>query len=103
MKNIFEFFYIYRIFWAMIKNQHNVVIKCFRCDFGGEYTSNKFSELLDSDDNIHQSSCTDTPQQNNVAERKHRHIIETARSLLLSASVPSKFWGEKNSYLCPCH
>ncbi|PNX86333.1 hypothetical protein L195_g042411, partial [Trifolium pratense] len=61
---------------------------------GGEYTSNKFSELLAYDGTIHQSSCTDTPQQNGVAERKHRHIVETARSLLLSASVPCEFWGE---------
>ena len=34
------------------------------------------------------------PEQNGVAERKHRHIVETARSLLLSAFVPSEFWGE---------
>jgi hypothetical protein len=40
------------------------------------------------------TSCTDTPEQNGVAERKHRHIVETARSLLLSAFVPSEFWGE---------
>lgn len=52
------------------------------------------SELLAYDGTIHQTSCTDTPQQNGVAERKHRHIIETARSLLLSASVSSEFWGE---------
>ena len=35
-----------------------------------------------------------TPEQNGVIERKHRHIVETARSLLLSAFVPSVFWGE---------
>ncbi|CAJ2652486.1 unnamed protein product [Trifolium pratense] len=82
------------MFRAMVKTQHNAVIKCFRCDLGGEYTSNKFSELLAYDGTIHQTSCTDTPQQNVVAERKHRHIVETARSLLLSASVPCEFWGE---------
>ena len=43
---------------------------------------------------IHQTSRTDTPEQNRVAERKHRHIIETAHSLLLYASIPSELWGE---------
>ena len=85
MKRRSDFFGIYNNFRALVKTQHSVVIKCFRCDLGGEYTSNDFTQLLASDGTIHQSSCTDTPQQNGVAERKHRHIVETARSLLLSA------------------
>jgi len=46
------------------------------------------------DGTIHQTSYKDTPKQNGVAKRKHRHIIETAHSLLLFACVPSEFWGE---------
>jgi hypothetical protein len=61
---------------------------------GGEYTSNKNFELLALYETIHQTSCTDTPKQNRVAERKHRYIIKIARSLLLSFFVPSEFWGE---------
>lgn len=49
MKNHYEFFDIYCMFRAMVKTQHNVVIKCFRCDLGGEYTFKKFFELLDFD------------------------------------------------------
>ncbi|XP_023761615.1 uncharacterized protein LOC111910054 [Lactuca sativa] len=85
MKRRSDFFDIYSNFRALVKTQHSVVIKCFRCDLGGEYTSNDFTQLLASDGTIHQSSCTDTPQQNGVAERKHCHIVETACSLLLSA------------------
>ena len=94
MKYRSEFFEIYPAFQALIKTQHSAVIKCFRCDLGGEYTSNKFFQLLALDGTIHQTSCKDTPEQNGVAERKYRHIVETARSLLLSAFVPSEFWGE---------
>ncbi|XP_075489641.1 uncharacterized protein LOC142528475 [Primulina tabacum] len=36
----------------------------------------------------------ETPEQNGVAERKHRHIVEIARSFLLSSNVPSAFCGE---------
>jgi len=91
MKHRSEFFEIYTAFRALIKTQHFAVIKCFRCDLGGEYTSNKCFQLLALDGTIHQTSCTDTLVQNGVAERKHRHIVETARSLLLSAFVPSEF------------
>ena len=65
-----------------------------QCDLGGEYISNKFCEFIALNGTIHQISCTDTPTQNRVAERKHRHNVETAHSLLLSASVPSEFWEE---------
>jgi len=94
MKHCSELFEIYAAFPALIKTQHSAVIKCFRCDLGGEYTSNKFCQMLALDGTIHQNSCTNTLEQNSVAERKHRHIVETARSLLLSAFVPSEFWGE---------
>ena len=42
----------------------------------------------------HRLSCPHTPAQNGTAERKHRHIIETALSLLKQASMPHKFWDE---------
>ncbi|KAA0032344.1 uncharacterized protein E5676_scaffold340G00040 [Cucumis melo var. makuwa] len=41
-----------------------------------------------------QRSCPHTSQQNGRAERKHRHILDSVRALLLSASCPEKFWGE---------
>lgn len=83
---------MYTTFRALVKTQHSAIIKCFRCDLDGEYTSNKFFQLLTLDVTIHQTSFTDTHEQNGVVERKHRHIIETARSLILFASIPSEFW-----------
>ena len=94
MKRRSDFLLVYSNFRALIKTQHSAVIKCFRCDLGGEYTSNDFTQLLASDGTIHQSSCTETPQKNGVAERKHQHLVETARSLLLSLGVPSILWGK---------
>ncbi|KAK4373109.1 hypothetical protein RND71_008493 [Anisodus tanguticus] len=94
LKRRSDFVHTYVEFQAYVKTQHSAIIKCFRADLGGEYTSGDLSGIFKADGTIHQSSCTDTPQQNGVAERKHRHIVETARSMLLSASVPSEFWGE---------
>lgn len=43
---------------------------------------------------IHQSSCVDTPQQNGVSERKNRHLLEVARSLMFTMNVPKYLWGD---------
>lgn len=37
-------------------------------------------------------SCPHTPQQNGLAERKHRHVIETVRTLLIQSALPHKYW-----------
>lgn len=41
---------------------------------------------------IHQKSMVYTLQQNGVVERKHRHLLETARFLKVHAGLPNKFW-----------
>ena len=52
------------------------------------------STYLQENGIIHQSSYVDTPQQNGVAERKNRHILEVARALLFSSHMPTQFWGD---------
>lgn len=42
----------------------------------------------------HQNNCTDTPQQNGVVKRNHRHLLEVAFALRFQAHLPIKFWGE---------
>ena len=50
---------------------------------------------------LYQSSCAYTPQQNGVAECKNRHLVETARTLLLHDKVPQSFWGD--AILAACY
>ncbi|RVW50746.1 Retrovirus-related Pol polyprotein from transposon RE1 [Vitis vinifera] len=50
---------------------------------------------------LHQSSCAHTPQQNGVAERKNRHLVETARTILLHSNVPFRFW--EDAVLTACY
>ena len=41
---------------------------------------------------IHQTSYVNTPQQNGVAERKNRDLLEKTRAIMLQMHVPKKFW-----------
>ena len=50
------------------------------------------TQFLNSKGIKHQLSCPYTPEQNGLAERKHRHLIETTITLLQNAILPSGFW-----------
>ena len=50
---------------------------------------------------IHESSCTSAPQQNSVAEKNNRHIIETVHTLMLQMNISKPFWGD--AVLTACH
>ncbi|RVW87594.1 Retrovirus-related Pol polyprotein from transposon RE1 [Vitis vinifera] len=58
-----------------------------------EYFSAPFTSFMSHHGILHQSSCAHT-QQNGVAERKNRHLVETARTILLHSNVPFRFWGD---------
>ncbi|KAC9553683.1 hypothetical protein E3N88_45641 [Mikania micrantha] len=78
----------------MIETQFQKKIKRFRCDNGGEFTSNSMKEFYGDKGIVLETSCPHTPQQNGVVERKHRHLLEVARALRFEANLPIKFWGE---------
>ncbi|GKV27237.1 hypothetical protein SLEP1_g36430 [Rubroshorea leprosula] len=64
----------------MVANQFHKSIKIFQCDGGGEFSSSAFIKHLEDYGIKQQVSCPGTPEQNGVAERKHRHIVETEDS-----------------------
>ena len=94
MKDRSEIVSIITSFVNEIKTQFGKTIKVLRSDNAKEYFSSAVSSFLSSQGILHQSSCPHTPQQNGIAERKNRHIVETARTLLLHANVPVHHWGD---------
>jgi transposase InsO family protein len=78
----------------MVKKEKDVSIKCLRSDGRGEYFSNEFSEYSKEHGIQRKYSCSYSPQQNGVAERKNRHIAEITRAMLNEKNLPNYFWAE---------
>ena len=87
-----EVFSVFQRFVSFLKTQFSTHIKILRS--GGEYMSNTFQSFLQNEGILSQRSCPSTPQQNGVAERKNRHLLDVVRTLLLESSVPLRFWCE---------
>ena len=80
MKKKSEVFGHFKAFKAMVEKETGLQIKCLRSEGGGEYLSNEFARFLQEHGIKQQYSCSHTPQQNGIAERKNRHIGEVSRA-----------------------
>jgi Reverse transcriptase (RNA-dependent DNA polymerase)/gag-polypeptide of LTR copia-type/GAG-pre-integrase domain len=79
---------IFAQFKAKVENLLDSTIKLFQCDGGSEFKPimRQFPEIS------FQISCPYTPEQNGLAERKHRHIVELGLANMTHASLPLHFW-----------
>ena len=78
----------------MIETQFNRIVKVFRSDNTQEYNDKSFLSFLNSHGTLTQLSCPYASQQNGHAERKHHHILDAVRTLLIFTSLLERFWGE---------
>lgn len=88
---VFERFLEWR---ALVENSTGQKLKVLRTDNGGEFTSKEFESHLRKTGVKHELTVPRNPEQNGVAERMNRTIVEMARSMLADAKLPSKFWAE---------
>lgn len=77
-------------FKAVVENRFQSKIRTLYSDNGGEFIALK-AFLLDHGIS-HLTSPPHTPEHNGIAERKHRHIVETGLTLLHQASLPPSYW-----------
>ncbi|CAB0018378.1 unnamed protein product, partial [Nesidiocoris tenuis] len=69
-------------------------IKFIQSDNGTEYCNKEFDRYLQAHGIFRRLTIPHTPQQNGVAERKNRSLVEMARCLMVQAKLPPSFWGE---------
>lgn len=76
------------------KTQFSKKPKIIRSDRGKEYVNSVLQNYLRSEGIEAQLTAAYSPQQNGVAERKNRSLIEMARCMLIDAGMHKRYWGE---------
>ena len=78
----------------MVEKTTNLYIKALWSDRGGEYMSTAFTNYCEEQGIKRFLTAPYSPQQNCVAKRKNRTILDMVRSMLKSKDVPKGFWAE---------
>ncbi|GJZ80052.1 retrovirus-related pol polyprotein from transposon TNT 1-94 [Tanacetum coccineum] len=90
-----------KVFVNEVERQLDKKVKIVRSDRGGEYYGKydesrqcpgPFAKFLESRDICTQYTMPGTPQQNGVAERRNRTLMEMVRSMISKSSLPKSLW-----------
>lgn len=81
-------------FRTLMERQYGIKVKCLQSDNGKEYVNAKFDEVLEKQGIRRRFTAAYNPEENGVAERKNRSLVETARYLLADSGLPPSFWAE---------
>lgn len=77
-------------FKSLVENHFQTKIGNLYTYNGGEFIA--LQSYLSTHGISHFTSPPHTPEHNGIAERKHRHVVETGLTLLSTASVPKSYW-----------
>ncbi|GKA18363.1 ribonuclease H-like domain-containing protein [Tanacetum coccineum] len=91
---------ILKTFITGIENQINHKVKIIRCDNETEFKNNDMNQFCRMKGIKREFSVATTPQQNKVAKRKNRTLIEIARTMLADSLLPTTFWAEAVNIAC---
>jgi len=87
-----ETFSMFKVFKQLVEKESGCNISCLRTDRGGEFTSMEFNVFCVNNGIKRQLTAAYTPQQNGVAERKNRTVLNMVRCLLSEKEMPKLFW-----------
>lgn len=85
---------VFKEYKLFVENQCNRKIKCIRTDNAKEYVGGDFAKTVKESGILHQTSVARCPQQNGIAERANRTLVEMTRCLLNDSKMPDSLWVE---------
>lgn len=94
LKHKSEVFEVFKTYKAKVCNHFGTRLSRLRCDGGGEYISNEFKKYCQEEGIQVEYNIPYTPEQNGVAERMNRTILDKARSMMLGSELSQNLWNE---------
>nr|GEW32650.1 hypothetical protein [Tanacetum cinerariifolium] len=91
---------ILKTFITGLENQLSLKVKVIRSNNGTKFKNNDLNQLCGMKGIKRKFSVTRTPQQNGIAERKNRTLIEAAKTMLADSLLPIPFWAESVNTAC---
>nr|GEY70350.1 hypothetical protein [Tanacetum cinerariifolium] len=91
---------ILKKFITEIENLKDLKVKIIRCNNGGEFRNKEMNDFCSQKGIKREFSNARIRQQNGVAERRNRTLIEAARTMLANAKLPVTFWAEAVNTAC---
>ncbi|GJV69607.1 hypothetical protein Tco_1485116 [Tanacetum coccineum] len=87
-------------FITRVENLIDQRVKIIRCDNGTEFKKKEMNQFCKRKGIKREFSVARTPQQNGVAERKNKTLIEAAKTMLADSKLPTTFWAEAVNTAC---
>ena len=81
-------------FLSFVKTSSGNNVKILLTDGGKEYDNQEVRAILNAAGIEHRKTAPYTSQQNGIAERENRFIVESARSMINAKRLPLKLWAE---------
>jgi transposase InsO family protein len=94
---------VFEHFWSLalrLNNEHHNCLKVINSDNGTEFRNVSFYEFCLEHGIDQQFSAPRISQQNGVAERKNRTLVEMTRTMLDEHRTPMCFWADAISTAC---
>lgn len=94
MQHKSDFLTCFKAFFKYVFTKFKKSIQCIRSDNAPEFADASSVIFYNHNGIIHHKSCVNRPQQNARAKRKHRHVLEVARSLKFQSGLSLSYWGD---------
>lgn len=85
---------------ALVEKQTGKKIKRLRTSNGLEFFDGDFNKFCKDEGIVRHLTVRGTPQQNGVAERMNRTLLEKVRCMLSNSGLSNDFWAEAASTAC---